>query len=216
MPLFIGTDIGGTFTDLVGYDSQKNALFYGKRLTDYGDLVEGVLDCLSDVGLEPRSVDILKHGTTQVINTLLERRGAKTVLLTTRGFRDILEIGRAGRPLAFRLDYRRLPPLVPRELRYEIDERIDGEGRVLAPLQDAELDTLAAEFRQLKIEAVAVSFLNAYRNPVHEEQAVRRLREQLPGVYVTCGSGPSRGGDEYEGSPNPGGQALVGPRPPGY
>jgi N-methylhydantoinase A len=216
MPLFIGTDIGGTFTDLVGYDSQKNALFYGKRLTDYGDLVEGVLDCLSDVGLEPRSVDILKHGTTQVINTLLERRGAKTALLTTRGFRDILEIGRAGRPLAFRLDYQRLPPLVPRELRYEIDERIDGEGRILSPLKEAELDSLAAEFRELKIEAIAVSFLNAYRNPVHEDQAVRRLREQLPGVYVTCGSELSREWYEYERSSTAVANAFVGPRTEGY
>jgi N-methylhydantoinase A len=214
--LFVGTDIGGTFTDLVGYDSHRNALFYGKTLTNYGDLVEGVLDCLSDVGLEPKSVDILKHGTTQVINTLLERRGAKTVLLTTRGFRDILEIGRAGRPLAFRLDYRRLPPLVPRELRYEIDERIDGQGAVLTPLDLAELDALAAEFRKLEIEAVAVSFLNAYRNPSHEEQAVRRLREQLPGAYVTCGSELSREWYEYERSSTAVANAFVGPRTESY
>ena len=99
MALFVGTDIGGTFTDLVAYDAARQALFFGKTLTVDNDLVEGVMRCLADTGVEPGAVDILKHGTTQVINALLERQGARTALVTTRGFRDILEIGRAGRPV---------------------------------------------------------------------------------------------------------------------
>ena len=129
MPLFVGTDIGGTFTDLVGFDLERGRLFFGKTLTNYRDLVEGVVQCLRDVDLDPRAIAVLKHGTTQVINTLLERSGATMALVTTEGFADILEIGRAGRPLPFDLDYARNPPLVPRHLRLEVRERIDAAGR---------------------------------------------------------------------------------------
>lgn len=97
---------------------------------------------MRDVGLETRSVDVLKHGTTLVINTLLERNGAKTALITTEGFRDIFEIGRASRPLAFRLDYQRRLPLVPAPLRFEIHERIVADGSILAPLQEDDLERL--------------------------------------------------------------------------
>jgi len=117
MALFVGTDIGGTFTDIVGYDSTRGALSFGKTLSTPKDLVQGVMTCLDDIGIDPREVDILKHGTTQIINTLLERTGARTALITTKGFRDVVEIGRASRPLAFDLDYRRPPPLVPAHMR---------------------------------------------------------------------------------------------------
>src|SRR5688572_15708319 len=131
MGLFVGTDIGGTFTDLVAFDSASGALSFGKRLTTSRDLVQGVMDCLSEVGIDAASVDILKHGTTQVINTLLERSGARTALVTTEGFRDIIEIGRASRPRAFDLEYQRPPPLVPAALRLELPERIAADGSVL-------------------------------------------------------------------------------------
>src|ERR1035437_8901804 len=99
MAVFVGVDIGGTFTDLVGFDAQKNKLLFSKTLTTYPELVTGVVTCLEAAAIDTASVDIFKHGTTLVINTFLERRGARTALITTSGFRDILEIGRAGRPV---------------------------------------------------------------------------------------------------------------------
>src|SRR5690242_9502703 len=128
MAFFVGADIGGTFTDVVGFDLERNRLIFGKSLTNHDDFVEEVVACLDHAGIETRSIEILKHGTTLVINTLLERTGAKTALVTTRGFRDILEIGRAGRPLPFDLDYARNAPLVPRDLRFEVAERMRADG----------------------------------------------------------------------------------------
>jgi N-methylhydantoinase A len=216
MALFVGTDIGGTFTDIVSYDSARDEVRFGKALTDYGDLVEGVLGCLGDVAVEPRAIDILKHGTTQVINVLLERKGAKTALVTTEGFRDVLEIGRAGRPLPFDLDYARLPPLVKRSLRFEVAERIDAAGTVLVPLEEAALERLAVALERQGIEALAISFINAYRNPAHEEEAARFFRARLPQVYVSTGSELSREWYEYERGTTAAANAYVGPRAAGY
>ena len=198
MALFVGTDIGGTFTDIVGYDAAENRLFFGKSLTDYSNLVEGVICCLNDVGQRASAIDILKHGTTQIINTLLERRGARTALVATKGFADILEIGRAGRPLPFDLDYVRQQPLVPRHLRLELHERIDARGEVLvAPTSDA-IEALANELERLEVDAVAVAFINAYRNPAHEDTVAACLKARLPHVYVTTGTALSREWFEYE------------------
>ena len=216
MALFVGTDIGGTFTDLVAYDTARKALYFGKTLTDNVDLVEGVMRCLEETGLQPAAIDVLKHGTTQVINTLLERSGAKTALVTTRGFRDILEIGRAGRPVVFRFEYARQPPLVPRALRFEVEERVNSKGEVQTALREEEIERLAAQLRGQDVTAVAVSFLNAYLNPVHEDQAARLLAAALPGVYVTTGSSLSREWYEYERTSTAVANAFVGPRAGGY
>ena len=132
MALLVGTDIGGTFTDVVGYDTKRRQILFGKTLTNYTDLVEGVFEGLAQVEIDPRAIAILKHGTTQIINILLERKGAKTALITTAGFRDVLEIGRASRPLPFDLHYRRDPALVARNMRYEVAGRIDSKGQELS------------------------------------------------------------------------------------
>ncbi|MFM9970199.1 MAG: hydantoinase/oxoprolinase family protein [Burkholderiales bacterium] len=216
MSLFVGTDIGGTFTDLVAFDSQSGKLHFGKTLTRNDELVEGVMSCLADTGLKPEAVDILKHGTTQVINTLLERKGAKTALITTKGFRDILEIGRAGRPVVFRFEYARHPPLVPRVLRFEIDERINAKGTVQKTLDIEELDRLANDLRDAGVEAVAISLLNSYLNPIHEEQIAEALAKQLPHVYIATGSALSREWYEYERTSTAVANAFVGPRAGGY
>ncbi len=216
MGLFVGTDIGGTFTDLVAFDSASGALSFGKRLTTPQDLVQGVMDCLSEVGIDPASVDILKHGTTQVINTLLERSGARTALVTTEGFRDVLEIGRASRPRAFDLDYQRPPPLVPAAMRLELRERIAADGSVLQPLREQDLDLVATELEALQVDAVAISLLNAYRNPTHEQEAVRYLRRRLPAAYLCAGTDLSREWFEYERSCTAVANAYVGPRTSAY
>jgi N-methylhydantoinase A len=213
---FVGTDIGGTFTDLVGYDSNSGELVFGKTLTDYGDFVAGVTQCLVEVGLDPGPIDVLKHGTTQIINTLIERQGARTALVTTEGFRDILEIGRASRPIPFDLDYARNPPLVPRHLRFEIKERMDAKGTVLIAPDPAEIEVLASSLEELKVEAVAVAFINAYRNPTHEIFVAEFFRRRLQDVYVTTGAELSREWFEFERSATAAANAYVGPRAKSY
>jgi N-methylhydantoinase A len=214
--LLVGTDIGGTFTDVVGYDAQRRRVVFGKDLTRYADLVDGVVHCLDQVGIGLNEIEVLKHGTTQVINTLLQRTGAKTALVTTKGFRDILEIGRAGRPLPFDLDYARRPPLVQRSLRFEIEERIDAAGQIITALDLSDLDKIADELAGLGIEAVAVSFLNSYKNPAHEILAARLLRDRLRGVYVTSGSELSREWFEFERTSTAVANAYVGPHAARY
>jgi N-methylhydantoinase A len=213
---FVGTDIGGTFTDLVGYDAGSGLLFFGKTLTDYDDFVAGVMRCFAEVKLAPAAIEILKHGTTQIINTLLERRGARTAIVSTAGFRDVLGIGRASRPIPFDLDYARNPPLVPRHLRFEVKERIDAHGDVLIAPDPGEVEALAGRLAQLDVEAVAVTFINAYRNPAHEQLVAELLRSRLPGVYVTTGSELSREWFEFERSATAAANAYVGPRAHSY
>ena len=216
MTTFVGTDIGGTFTDLVGFDSASGRLVFGKQLTTTSDLVTAVMTCLGDVEIAATDVDVLKHGTTQVINTLLERRGARTALIATKGFSDVLEIGRAGRPVAFKLDYQRDRPLVPRTLRFELDERIAADGSVVRPLLDADMESLAERIEAAGVEAIAVAFLNAYRNADHERKAVQFFRQRIPGCYVTSGTELSRQWFEFERASTAVANAYVGPRTKGY
>jgi N-methylhydantoinase A len=132
---------------------------YGKSLTDYGDLINGVLRGLETTEANLEETVLFKHGTTHVINTLIQRSGAKTALVTTKGFADSLEIGRGNRPVPFALGYRRDQPLVDRTQRFELHERMNSGGEVLIPLDLDELKALAAQLKADGYEAVAVSFI---------------------------------------------------------
>src|SRR5437588_12198386 len=164
MPQAVAVDIGGTFTDLVAYDHDSGAVVYAKSPTTYGNLVEGVLDCFVKAKLDPRAASFVNHGTTLVINALIERRGAKAALVTTAGFRDVLEIARGNRPDPFDLHYRRDEPLIPRPLRFEIKERIGSKGEIVMPLDVTALAPLAEKLKSLGVEAVAIFFMNSYAN----------------------------------------------------
>src|SRR5258706_8612075 len=168
--VFVAVDTGGTFTDLVMYDPGARQVRYTKALTTHKDPIDGILDCTRKADVQLDRATLFKHGTTHVINTLLERSGRPVALVTTRGFSDVIEFGRGNRTQPFNLFYRRDPPLVPRELRFEIDERLDGQGKVLRAPQRADVERLAAELKRLPIAAIAVSFLNSYLEPSHEEQ----------------------------------------------
>jgi N-methylhydantoinase A len=216
MTKFVGSDIGGTFTDLVGYDSVSKSLVFGKRLTTSTDLVEAVLSCLNDVNLKITDIDVLKHGSTQVINALLERRGAKTALITTKGFRDSLEIGRAGRPIAFKMNYQRNPPLVSRQFRFELSERIAYDGSIVQPIDHEELELLACKIEEMGIAAIAISFINAYQNTAHEIEAQDFFKKRLPKCYVTTGTDLSRQWFEYERTATAAANAFVGPLTESY
>ena len=134
MGYVVAVDIGGTFTDMVAFDARTNSISYTKSPTSYGNFVDGVFDCFGKSKITPREIDLINHGTTLVINSLIQRRGAKTALVTTRGFRDVLEIARGNRPDPFDLYYQREEPLIPRDMRHEVTERIGSTGDVIRPL----------------------------------------------------------------------------------
>lgn len=212
----IAVDTGGTFTDLAVYDTRTGRTRFGKTLTTPDDLVVGVARSLAEAEVSVAEARVFTHGTTHVINSLIERRGGRTALVTTRGFRDVLEIARGNRAEPFNLRYRRDPPLIPRDLRFEVAERLDSQGAVVTPLDLDELRRVAARLAALEVQAVAVSFLNAYRNPAHEDRAAALLRSLLPGVFVTTGSSLTRELMEYERTATVAANAFVGARMTGY
>ncbi len=212
MSYVISIDIGGTFTDLVACDVETGAVAYTKSPTTYGQLGDAIFDCIRKAALDASDASFVKHGTTLVINALLQRNGAKSALLSTKGFRDLLEIGRGNRTQPFNLRFHREQPLVPRELRYEIEERIDGSGRVRTPLADGELAPLAQTLRSEQVEAVAISFLNSYLTPDHEQAAAAELRRLLPDVFITTGTELTREWHEFERTATAAANAYVGPQ----
>lgn len=212
----VAVDTGGTFTDLAVYDAETGSTRFSKTLTTASDLVVGAMKGLADTNVPLSETCVFTHGTTHVINSLLERRGARTALVTTRGFRDVLEIGRGNRAEPFNLRYRRDAPLIPRDLRFEINERVGGRGEIIIPVSEEELRLLAGQLRALDVEAVAVSFLNSYCNPSHEETAAAVLRECLPGIFVSTGSSLTRELMEYERTSTVAANAFVGARMRGY
>jgi N-methylhydantoinase A len=184
----IGIDIGGTFTDVVSLDAETGVLRAAKAFTIRGDESKSVLACLGELGISPDGIARLVHGTTIGTNAILERRGAKTALLVTQGFRDLLEIGRTRRmapDTMFSLRFRRPPSLVPRPFRYDVVERMLASGEVLVPLNEKKLSASIKELKKAGVAAVAVCYLHSYVNAAHEKKTREILRKQLPGVSVS-------------------------------
>ena len=183
----VGVDVGGTFTDLLAFDEVEGRLVSAKVPSLPGEQWRGVLGALTELEIEFDTIRAFVHGTTIATNALLERRGAKTALVATEGFRDVLEIGK-GRRLTgglFDVSWQRPQPLVPRDRRHEVRERIDVDGEVLTAVDASDLDALAKTLRRQDVEAVAVAFVNSYINPANESAAAAALRERLDGVPVT-------------------------------
>ena len=212
MPYIIAVDIGGTFTDLVACDLTSGSVAYTKSPTTYGNLGEAIFDCIRKAALDASDAPYVKHGTTLVINALLQRSGSKTALLTTKGFRDILEIGRGNRTQPFNLRFQREAPLIPREHRFEVEERMEASGKVRTPLSVRDLAGIADVLKKEQIEALAISFLNSYVNPEHEQAAAHELRTLLPDVFVTTGTELSREWHEFERTATVAANAYVGPQ----
>jgi N-methylhydantoinase A len=198
----VATDVGGTFTDLVYFETDTRTGAQSVR-TDKSDTTppefeKGVLDVLAKAGVELESLDFLAHGTTVVINALTERKGAKVGLITTRGFRDVLEIGRGNRPDFFNLKYKKPEPFVARYLRRELAGRIDFHGNEQVPLDLGGLAQIVADFRADGVTAVAICFIHAYANPAHEEAALAELRRLWPDVVAVASHQITREWREYE------------------
>ncbi|CAN5686556.1 hydantoinase/oxoprolinase family protein [soil metagenome] len=194
----LATDIGGTFTDLVYLDDATGVFGVAKSASTPPAFSDGIMDAIQKSQLAPDRVAHFVHGTTVIINALTERKGAVTALVTTRGCRDVLAIGRANRPDIYNLRFRKQPPFVPRELRFEVTERMNYKGEIVTPLDAADLEDVALRISQAGCQAVAVSFLHSYANAEHEIAAVERLRELLPGLEIGASSEITREWREYE------------------
>jgi N-methylhydantoinase A len=182
----VGIDIGGTFTDIVLYDTDHGTLSRAKVMTDYAHPEQSFMAALDEAGVHASDIALLLHGTTIVTNLLIQRTGARVGLITTHGYRDLLDIQLSIRPNPF--DYVRWTKptsLVPRELRVEVDERTSAAGEVLKPLEQAEVHAAAARFAEMGVDSVAVCFLHSFANPDNERQAGEILRSVLPGVPVS-------------------------------
>jgi N-methylhydantoinase A len=195
--LRVATDIGGTFTDLV-FVTPEGEVVTGKSHTTPAQFEQGVMDVIADNGIKPGEFASFVHGTTIVINAITEKKGAKVGLLTTTGFRDILEIGRGNRPDFFNLEYRKPEPFVPRYLRREVKERINYQGVETTPLDLDGLPAILDDFRADGVEAIAISFINSYANPAHEEAVLARVKELWPEVSAVASHQITREWREYE------------------
>jgi N-methylhydantoinase A len=182
----IGCDVGGTFTDLILLDGQSGALRIAKVPTTTHNQAEGVLAALAKADVLPQDISLFIHGTTVATNALLERKLARCGLITTRGFRDILELGRRTRPKPYGL-IGTFEPVIPRELRHEVSERMDASGAVVHPLDEAELAAALRALLAQGAESVVIHFLHSYANPAHELRAAELTRDIWPNSYITAG-----------------------------
>lgn len=197
----IGVDIGGTFTDIVAR-RDDGAIYVEKLLSsvhDYSEaIVEGIARLLRRAGSDGAQVVEVVHGTTVATNAILERKGARTGLVTTKGFRDVLDVRNSRRPEMYNIEWVKPVALVERHLRVEVDERLDADGRVVRPLDGESVERAIGKLKDAKVESVAVCLLNSFVNPAHERRIGDRLRAALPGVSVSLSCDVLPEAKEYE------------------
>ena len=193
----IAVDIGGTFTDLVAVDDDGK-VSRSKSLTTPDDFARGIQDCLRGANIDVAGADFFVHGSTVTINAVLERKGARTGLITTKGFRDVYEIGRGNRPEGYNLFFKRPVPLVPRDLRFEVEERLYATGEVFKPLDEESAKATIGALKATGVESVAVCLLHAYTNAAHEQRLGELLRQQFPQAYISLSHEILREFREYE------------------
>lgn len=199
----IATDIGGTFTDLVSYEYDEKSgrlknLQTTKTDTTPPHYETGIINALHLANINLSEVSFFAHGTTMVINALTEKKGAKTGLITTKGFRDVLEIARSNRPDLFNFNFVKQPPFVPRYLRLEVEGRMTYKGTVYQKLNELDVHKAAKIFAKEGVEAIAVSCLHSYKNPAHEKKIAALLNKLLPDIPVICSHQVNREWREYE------------------
>ena len=197
----LGVDIGGTFTDIILLD--EHGQVFGKKLLstpqDYSLAIQdGVEQLLGDTKIAAGSITEVVHGTTVATNAIIERKGVQVALITTRGFRDVLEIGRYRVPRLYDLNWRKPEPLVERRYRFEVTERMNFRGEELVPVNLAEVDAIVEIIKRHEISSIAVCFLHAYANSDHEEQVVARLRSHLPDASISASAQLMAQIQEYE------------------
>ncbi|ARM77211.1 hydantoinase/oxoprolinase family protein [Acidianus manzaensis] len=194
----VGIDIGGAFTDIVVYDTDSEEIQWIKNETTSEDPSIGVLNGIDWLNINLEATNEIIHGQTLAINTIIERKGAKIGLITTKGFRDILEIQRANRRDMYNFKYNKPVPFVPRYLRLEINERIDPKGDILVELNENEINEIYDRLKNENVEAIAVSLINSYVNPIHELKIKELIEKNKPDVIVTLSHEITREWREYE------------------
>ena len=220
----LGIDVGGTFTDLVLYDEASSVLAVEKVPSVPADpsegIVRGIVQLLGRAGVAAGAVDYVAHGTTVATNALLERKGARTALITTRGFRDLLEIARQKRPALYDLLAQKPVPLVPRHRRFEVAERVLADGQVRIPVDLAEVEAVLADIEAPSedgpVEALAICFLYAFLAPEHERQVLERARKRLPSVAIVASHEVHAEFREYERLSTTVANAYLAPRMSAY
>jgi len=208
----LAADIGGTFTDIALFDDETGRLTFGKALSTPDRLVDGISTGITKAGSDYASATLFLHGSTIAINTILERTGARTALITTDGFRDVYEIGRINRPDAYNLYFQKHKPLIERALRFEVKERIRADGEVLQPLDEPALAGLSDRLERLGIEAAAIMFINCYANTVHETRAKALLAKRHPRMFVSASHELSQEYREFERCSTVAANAYIGPK----
>lgn len=194
----VASDIGGTFTDLVCLDENTGEVGVSKASTTPKNFAEGVVETLKKARVQAPDTSFFVHGSTIVINALTERKGAKTGLVTTKGFRDVLEIARANRPDLYNMYYTKPKPFVPRRCRLEVEERMNYKGEELVPLNEGDVFKAVEFFQKEGIETIAVCFLHSYANPAHEKRCGELIRRLAPGIPVTLSCDITQEWREYE------------------
>ncbi len=214
----LAVDVGGTFTDVVLLDGKARSTLKVLTTADAPErgVIDGIEEVLSNAGKHLPDLDLLILGTTLATNALIERKGAKTALITTAGFRDLVEIGLEDRFAQYDIFLQKPQPLVPREWRYGITERIDAHGDILIPLDETQIPKLAATLRQAEIDSVAIVLLHSFVNPLHEQRIAALLRQAMPHLSITLSSVVCPEIREYERLSTACANAYVQPLVAGY
>jgi len=207
----LAVDIGGTFTDVAAFDEKSGRLLLGKALSTPQRLVDGITHGVEKAEVRYADASIFMHGSTIAINTLLERSGAKTALVTTEGFRDVYEIGRINRPDSYNLYFSKHVPLVPRALAFEVRERMTAEGGVHIALDEASVLEVCKRLKSEKVDAVAIMLLHCYVNPEHEARVKAIVQRELPQAFVTASHELSQEYREFERCSTVAANAYIGP-----
>ncbi|MEC8083141.1 MAG: hydantoinase/oxoprolinase family protein, partial [Pseudomonadota bacterium] len=202
MGWMVGVDVGGTFTDFHALDQRTGVSHRHKTPSTPSDPAEAILSGLTELcrrhAINPTSITRLAHGTTVATNALIQRKGSDVAVVTTGGFRDLLEIGRQTRPKMFDLKADHPPPLAPRHLRFEVAERVGGDGQVVAPLSEAEIARVVTEVAASGVEACAICFLFSFLAPAHEQRMAAALAAALPDLAISMSSAVQPEFREYE------------------
>jgi N-methylhydantoinase A len=193
----LSADIGGTFTDMVFYDDEKNLLKVLKVHSTPGDFSQGIINGIKELKVDLAGIDVLVHGTTAATNAIIERKGARCGLLATRGFRDLLEIRRRTRPHTYGLDGQ-LVPLIPRDMRLDVAERTASDGTILVEIDEKEIESSGKKLLEMGADAIVVSFLHSYANPENENRAKGILEKFWPNDHIVISSDILREFREFE------------------
>ena len=193
----LGIDVGGTFTDLIYVDKENNIIEFAKVPTSPENQAFGVMDAIKKANLKLDRVKLIVHGTTTTTNALLERKLSKTGLITTKGFKDVIELGRRTRPNSYGM-HGKFVPIISRDLRFEISERVDAKGNVITALNEKEVKKTAEKLLKLGCESIVIHFLHSYANNQHELRALEIISDFWPNNYITMGHSLLSENREYE------------------